>query len=398
MPRKAMKCIVEFDIHTVLCPGTYLRDYGYIYLRVSCMGLDVSTKAVPPTFPLFFHERLRFERTFKNCQDPAYVSVLLKGEDLTIELKQHDDYISDGYVIAHYSSNVKDFLYPTSVSSNLPGRDVTLYKTSLFNPIRITGEPVRLEFATKTTLKEVPDPNDFSKSTESEEEVIPYSNRPKSSSNHRSRSPHRLCQADETIHNNSEFVVRHKDDKLLENRDFSTFINPKPRRSRSPTRRSRSLSPSKRLDGNATSQSIPAWKYSVDFPRSSETRRRPRHSRSATEPASFASSFRSPSPSRSLRFALDDLDITSGLSRSFTDATLRHKTRYSPHLSAALSASDRIQSRVDRVMRVAQDSDTESVDSLDVLRDSLREERKALSDAIREADRKAYYKSLGIDL
>lgn len=26
------------------------------------------------------------------------------------------------------------------------------------------GEPVRLEFATKTTLKEVPDPNDFSKS------------------------------------------------------------------------------------------------------------------------------------------------------------------------------------------------------------------------------------------
>ena len=26
------------------------------------MGLDVSTKAVPPTFPLFFHERLRFER------------------------------------------------------------------------------------------------------------------------------------------------------------------------------------------------------------------------------------------------------------------------------------------------------------------------------------------------
>ncbi|XP_028405875.1 spermatogenesis-associated protein 6-like isoform X2 [Dendronephthya gigantea] len=335
MPRKAMKCIVEFDIHTVLCPGTYLRDYGYIYLRVSCMGLDVSTKAVPPTFPLFFHERLRFERTFKNCQDPAYVSVLLKGEDLTIELKQHDDYISDGYVIAHYSSNVKDFLYPTSVSSNLPGRDVTLYKTSLFNPIRITGEPVRLEFATKTTLKEVPDPNDFSKS---------------------------------------------------------------PRRSRSPTRRSRSLSPSKRLDGNATSQSIPAWKYSVDFPRSSETRRRPRHSRSATEPASFASSFRSPSPSRSLRFALDDLDITSGLSRSFTDATLRHKTRYSPHLSAALSASDRIQSRVDRVMRVAQDSDTESVDSLDVLRDSLREERKALSDAIREADRKAYYKSLGIDL
>lgn len=50
---------------------------------------------------------------------------------------QKSDFL-DGYVIAHYSSNVKDFLYPTSLSSSLPGRDVTLYKTSLFNPIRIT--------------------------------------------------------------------------------------------------------------------------------------------------------------------------------------------------------------------------------------------------------------------
>ncbi|XP_046839233.1 spermatogenesis-associated protein 6-like isoform X3 [Xenia sp. Carnegie-2017] len=337
MSRKAMKCVVELDVHTVLCPGTYLRDYGYVYLRVYCMGLEVSTKAVPPTFPLFFHERLRFERTFRNCQDPAYVSVLLKGEDLTIELRQHDDYITDGFVIAHYSSNVKDFLYPTSVSSYLPGRDITLYKTSLFNPIRITGEPVRLEFATKTTLKEVADPIDFTQS---------------------------------------------------------------PRRSRSPTRRSRSLSPSKRSQGNVTSESIPAWKYSVDFPTSTPltSRRRGRHSRSITEPTTFTSSYRSTSPTRSLRFALDDLDITSGLSRSYSDATLRHRTRYSPHLSAALSASDRIQSRIDRVVRNGHESDSDSVDSLDVLRDSLREERKALSDAIREADRKAYYRSLGIDL
>jgi hypothetical protein len=94
-----------------------------------------------------------------------------------------------------------------------------------------------------------------------------------------------------------------------------------------------------------------AWKYSVDFPSSSTARRRGRHSRSATEPALFTSSYRSPSPSRSLRFALDDLDITT--SRSYTEHALRHQTRYSPHLSAALSASDRIQSRVDRVMRVS---------------------------------------------
>ena len=73
------------------------------------MGLEVNTKSVAPTFPLFFHERLRFERVsyvkqliffirefffgfhyqrrfsffifkvFKSCQDPAYVTVHLKG-------------------------------------------------------------------------------------------------------------------------------------------------------------------------------------------------------------------------------------------------------------------------------------------------------------------------------
>lgn len=51
------------------CPGTFLRDYGYVYLKVNCMGLEVNTKSVAPTFPLFFHERLRFERVsfFTSC-------------------------------------------------------------------------------------------------------------------------------------------------------------------------------------------------------------------------------------------------------------------------------------------------------------------------------------------
>ncbi|XP_031561422.1 spermatogenesis-associated protein 6-like [Actinia tenebrosa] len=240
MPRKAMKVIVELDIHTVTCPGTFLRDYGYVYLKVNCMGLEVNTKSVPPTFPLFFHERLRFERVFRSCQDPAYVSIHLKGEDILIELRQHDDYISDGYVIGHYANNARDYLYPAVAPYPGTGRELTLFKTSLFNPIRITGQPLRLEFSTKTTIKEVPDPDDFNSS---------------------------------------------------------------------------------------------------------------------------------------------------------------------PNLKAALGASDRIQERVERILDTKDrslmlkgDSDDESVDSLDILRDSLREERRAISDAIREADRAAYYKSLGIDL
>ncbi len=79
----------------------------------------------------------------------------------------------------------------------------------------------------------------------------------RSPSNRSSRSPWKLRSDEATTQHDSEFVVRHKDDKLLENRDFSTFNNPKPRRSRSPTRRPRSVSPSKRFQGNVTSESIP---------------------------------------------------------------------------------------------------------------------------------------------
>ncbi|XP_020627625.1 spermatogenesis-associated protein 6-like isoform X1 [Orbicella faveolata] len=418
MPRKAMKVVVELDIHTVTCPGTFLRDYGYVYLKVNCMGLEVNTKSVAPTFPLFFHERLRFERVFKSCQDPAYVTVHLKGEDVLVELRQHDDYISDGYVIGHYANNARDFLYPAVPPYPGSGREVTLFKTSLFNPIRITGQPLRLEFSTKTTIKEVPDPLDYVSSDSGVDDLLTNSTFSTSrrsisplGSKHMSRSPspsrRKLTSTprpDDTVVNHKKpFLVRHKDNSLLENRDFSSFARPKPRRTRSksPTRRPRSTSPS-RL-GTSSVLPLPAWKYSEDFPSSSTTRHKA-HSRSATAPMSLSQSYRPSSPSRSLSYALDDLNISTNSWKNFSDPVLRFKSRYSPNLRAALGASDRIQQRVEKVIegksprKFSEDSDNESVDSLDVLRESLREERRALSDAIREADRAAYYKSLGIDL
>lgn len=420
MPRKAMKVVVELDIHTVTCPGTFLRDYGYVYLKVNCMGLEVNTKSVAPTFPLFFHERLRFERVFKSCQDPAYVTVHLKGEDVLVELRQHDDYISDGYVIGHYANNARDFLYPAVPPYPGSGREATLFKTSLFNPIRITGQPLRLEFSTKTTIKEVPDPTDYLSSdsgvddvltnstfTTSQQSISPTGSKQVS----RSPSPSRrkltstpLPRPDDTLAtHNKPFLVPHKDEGLLENRDFSSFTRPKPRRSRSksPTRRPRSSSPS-RL-GMSSVQPLPAWKYSEDFPSTSVSRHKA-HTRSVTAPMSLSRSYRPSSPSRSLSYALDDLDISTNSWKNFSDPVLRFKSRNSPNLKAALGASDRIQQRVERVIegksprKFSEDSDNESVDSLDILRESLREERRALSDAIREADRAAYYKSLGIEL
>ena len=65
---------------------------------------------------------------------------------------------------------------------------------------------------------------------------------------------------------------------------------------------------------------------------------------------SFSQSYRPSSPSRSLSYALDDLNISSNSWKNFSDPVLRFKSRYSPNLRAALGASDRIQQRVERVI------------------------------------------------
>lgn len=92
-----------------------------------------------------------------------------------------------------------------------------------------------------------------------------------------------------------------------------------------------------------------AWKYSEDFPSSSTTRHKA-HSRSATAPMSLSQSYRPSSPSRSLSYALDDLNISTNSWKNFSDPVLRFKSRYSPNLRAALGASDRIQQRVEKVI------------------------------------------------
>jgi len=315
MPRKAMKCIVEVDLHVTTCPGTFLRDYEYVYLHMEMLGLEARTKSVPPTFPLFFHERLKFERTFYDCTDPALVAAVLKGEDLIIELRQHTDYISDGKVISHCSSNTHDFLYPAIPPYYGSGREILLYKTAKFKPIRVTGEPVKLEFSTKTVIKEVP--------------------------------------------------------------DFETS----PRRSVSPSRSMRrSVSPSRprTFNGNTTVESIPATVYRSSSPA--------RHYRSVTEPTYLSST-----TPRSLTTRLDDLDLSLA-------STKRRVHTVTPNMNHALRSSQRIQRRVDELVRRRDfnyvDSDAESDYSLDLLRESLRDERNALNDAIKEADREAFYRSL----
>ena len=51
---------------------------------------------------------------------------------------------ADGYVIGHYANNARDYLYPAVPPYPGSGREVTLFKTSLFNPIRITVSTLML--------------------------------------------------------------------------------------------------------------------------------------------------------------------------------------------------------------------------------------------------------------
>ncbi|XP_057309551.1 spermatogenesis-associated protein 6-like isoform X1 [Hydractinia symbiolongicarpus] len=393
MPRKAMKCIVEIDLHVITCPGTFLRDYEYVYLHMEMLGLEARTKSVPPTFPLFFHERLKFERTFYDCTDPALVAALLKGEDIIVELRQHTDYITDGKVISHCSSNTHDFLYPAIPPYYGSGREILLYKTAKFKPIRVTGEPVKLEFSTKTVIKEVPDYDTMENGDKGQRVLNAYTLRkssskeslkPKKSNLKNSKSTPDLSQKEQ-----EEFVIRRKDDTVLSNRDFSTFVNPKPRRSPSPARkmlRQRSASPSrtKKALGNTTVESIPAWKYSSDYPHHYPSR----HYRSVTDPFYYTST-----PAKNLSYAFDDLNLSGRRSRSYISPSYY----VSPNITSALNSSQRIQRRVDNILHkkhYSVDSDAESDYSLDLLRESLRDERNALNDAIKEADREAFYRSL----
>ena len=440
MPGKAMKCIVDVDLYVVTCPGTFLRDLDYVYLHMEVLGLEARTKSVPPTFPLFFHQRLKFEKTFSHCTDPGQVANFLKTQDVILELRQHRDYATDFDVIAHCSSNTHDFLYPAISAYYGPGREILLYKTSNFKPIRVTGEPVKLEYSTKTVIKEVAvysstttSPSYKPRSSyvveKAEEKVedkpeeakivevkddVPVAEAEKTPPPPEATTP--PAAADETNVDDEpivkedleaeptsspeakkpesprgdataadDFVIRRKDDNLLANRDFSTYVRPTPRRSKSPLRASprRSKSPTRSLSRakstNAldatTVEPLPATPFVSSLYSS-----KGRHSRSASAPLYRSSVDR-------LRETLEDLDL---------EARRRHHRRMyrsltSPHVVKALNSSKRIAERVDDlILRGVPESDM----GLDVLRESLRDERNALNDAIKAADREAFYRTL----
>uniref|UniRef100_A0A8C0USL1 Spermatosis associated 6 n=1 Tax=Cyanistes caeruleus TaxID=156563 RepID=A0A8C0USL1_CYACU len=94
----------------ITCPGVLLKDKQELYLGVFVLGQYNKTECVPAVFPLFFQERLVFEKAFANIVDPGDLMKLLEFDTAVLELIQLVPPV--GKVLATYEENTRDFLFP----------------------------------------------------------------------------------------------------------------------------------------------------------------------------------------------------------------------------------------------------------------------------------------------
>ncbi|NWV36465.1 SPAT6 protein, partial [Grantiella picta] len=94
----------------ITCPGVLLKDKQELYLSVFVLGQYRKTRCVPAVFPLFFQEKLLFEKAFADLVDPGDLVKLLEFDTAVLELIQLIPPV--GKVLATYEENTRDFLFP----------------------------------------------------------------------------------------------------------------------------------------------------------------------------------------------------------------------------------------------------------------------------------------------
>ncbi|KAM4895586.1 spermatogenesis-associated protein 6 [Sylvia borin] len=150
MPRKALRCVLQLELRSITCPGVVLKDKQELYLSVFVLGKYKKTECVPAVFPLFFQERLLFEKTFANIVDPGDLVKLLEFDTAVLELIQLVPPV--GKVLATYEENTRDFLFPDpKLTHGRRGleREILMKRSPFF-----TGIAPKLRFSTTSLISD----------------------------------------------------------------------------------------------------------------------------------------------------------------------------------------------------------------------------------------------------
>ncbi|XP_045157506.2 spermatogenesis-associated protein 6-like isoform X6 [Mercenaria mercenaria] len=286
MPRRALRCVVDLELDRVSAPGVWLPSREDVYVSISVFGQYRNTRNLTSIFPLILHEPFRFEKTYYTAVDPQDVAEFLEDELVVIELLQYSDY-SDGAIrLASYSTSARDFLFP--YPSLCPSYTSACREILLSRTIAWPGISPKLEFTTKTVIKESQSPELDALEDALEEEKLARRARSRSRSRSRARgrsmsrsrsrtrtcSPDSLCitisrsrsksgvrksYADESLSdteagNKAPFVVRHLEDSLIGRKPGAPALKgQKKKKKRSSSR------PSSALSGYESYDDIPRY-------------------------------------------------------------------------------------------------------------------------------------------